>query len=71
MEKWKICSSGANVPFFLLFSKNLTFQRRPKALVLSKGITNKASWTLGSSPEYDYGHPIITKANIESIAQVS
>ena len=29
---------GANVPFFIIFLKKLTFQRRPKALVCSKGL---------------------------------
>ena len=39
---------------FLNISKNLTFQRCPKALVWSKGLKNVAPWTLGSLPEYDY-----------------
>ena len=29
---------GANVPFFIIFSKNLTFQRSPKVPVWSKGL---------------------------------
>ena len=33
------CSLDANVPFFIIFFKNLTFQRRPKSLVWSKGIS--------------------------------
>ena len=33
-------SSGANVPFFIIFFKILTFQRRPKALVWSKGLSS-------------------------------
>ena len=33
-----VTSSGANVPFFIIFLKNLTFQRRPKARVWSKGL---------------------------------
>ena len=35
---WKMEHLLANVPFFIIFFKKLTFQRHPKTLVWSKGL---------------------------------
>ena len=36
--------SGANVPFFIIFKKKLIYQRRPKALMWSKGLNHKLGY---------------------------
>ena len=41
---------NGTVPFFIIFKKNLTFQRCPKALVLSKGINEGIFASLKKRP---------------------
>ena len=41
-----MCSSGANAPFFLIFSETLHFQRRPKLLVWIKELKHEESLSM-------------------------